>query len=336
MSMTQPVSTRLQKPATCVALAMVLACYAGAGPAFAQSSIVGTLTVDGATTKLTQVYVTREASPNEAGQHYVLVLATDRAVAPADRTPDRLAALAASGTLQGVRLRWRDGSDGIDVVPYHKGIAESGRAVRSLATMNVLGLEPRRVQTEFKARMLGQTWFFNALVKAEVVEGGTAVLEPDAAPAAAAAGAGRSAKQVLAGMGYEFTPAAFFQAIGDKHADAVTSFLEAGMSPKIANDQGYPPLNYAVLMCTPGSDGELAVVQALIAGGADVSSRESTNDTTALIGGMQACAPATLEALVKAGANPSVKTKTGISALQLAEIFQRADVAAMLRKAGAQ
>lgn len=334
--MTLPVSTRRQRAAIRSVLAMVLVCGVCPDAALAQGSVVGTVTVNGTTTKLTQVYVTREASPTDAGQHFVLVLATDRAVAAADRTPDRLSALAAAGSLQGVKLRWLDGSDDIAVVPYHKSIPESGRAVRSLATLNVLGLEPRRVQAEFKARMLGQTWFFNAVVKADVVEGGTAVLEPDAAPAPAGAGGGGSAKQVLAGMGYEFTPAAFFQAIGDKRAAAVAAFLEAGMSPKAANDQGYPPLNYAVLMCTPGSDDELAVVRALIAGGADVSSQESTNETTALIGGMQACALATLEALVKAGASPSVKTKAGISALQLAEIFQRADVAAMLRKAGAK
>jgi len=313
----------------------------GIGRAWAQDSALGTFTVAGKTTKFTNVYATMEASPTDEAQKYLMLLVTDAPVPAADRATDRLAALAASGAIHAVKLRWRYGADDIAVVPFHAAIPETGRAFASMSTVNLSALDDKRVNAEFKSKMLGQTWFFNAIVKAAIVAGGTAVLEPGVptpAPTAGAAGEGgaMAAKRELAGMGYEFTPDAFFQAIGDRKAAAVAAFMKAGMSPNQKNDQKRFALNHAVLFCAQSADESAAVIQALVAGKADVKTKDPDNGTTALVGAVQSCSAAAVEALVKAGSDLTAKSNGGMTALGLAQIFQRSDVVAVLQKAGAK
>jgi hypothetical protein len=189
--------------------------------------------------------------------------------------------------------------------------------------------------------MLGQTWFFNALIKAAIVSGGTAVLEPavDAPASNAGAGAGSTPtalKQRLGGMGYEFTPAAFFQAIGESKPDAVKLFLQAGMSPNLKNDQNRYAINHSVLFCAHAPEPSEAVILALIAGKADVKTKDPDNGTTALVGAVQSCSATVVAALVKAGSDLTAKSNGGMTALQLARIFSRAEVVEVLEKAGAK
>ena len=321
----------------------LLVLLALATPGAAQDSAIGTFTVDGQTTRFSYVYATLATDPANPAQEYLLLLASNVAVAPPDQAPDRLKALAAAGTLRAVRIRWKQGVDDLSVVPYHASVADSGTAFPGLSTLNLTAYDGKRVHAEFKAKMLGQTWFFNAIVKAAVVKGGVAALEPDApsrtpdtTPGAGAAANPTAIKRELGGMRYEFTPEAFFQAIGDHNPKAVALFIQAGMSPNQKNDQNRFALNHAVLFCASAPDDAAAVIAALVAGKADVKSKDPDNGTTALVGAVQSCPPAAIETLVKAGSDLGARSNGGMTALQLANIFQRTDVAAVLQKAGAK
>src|SRR3954471_7553216 len=157
-----------------------------AAPSAAADKAIGTFTVDGKTVRFTEVYASLERDPVEAGRKYLMLLVTDVPVAPADRAPDRLLAKAKAGTIHAVRIRWVYGEDNVTVTPYHRDIAESGRAFQRFATLNLSKFDDSSVDAEFKAKMLGQTWFFNAIVKAAVAPGGVATLEPDVPLAAEA------------------------------------------------------------------------------------------------------------------------------------------------------
>lgn len=289
------------------------------------------------------MYASRETSPSSPSESYLILLVSDLPIAAADRSPARLTSLASTGKLHAVRLLWRIGFDDIAVVPYHSGIAESGRAFASLSTVNLSALDDKHVNAEFKSKMLGQTWFFNAIVKAAIAQGGVATLEPAvevSLPSPASGPGGKSdpaaTKRALGAKGYEFTPAAFFQAIADRKAEAVTLFIQAGMSPNQKDQQGNFALNYAVLFCAQSADESAAVIRALLAGKADVKTKDPQNGTTALVGATQSCSAAAIEALVKAGSDLNAKANSGMTALQLAKIFQRPDVVAILEKAGAK
>src|SRR5262245_1528655 len=237
----------------------------------------GTFTVDGKTARFTQVYASLDRDPVRADRKYLILLVADVAVAPVDRAPDRLLALAKAGTLHAVRIRWVYGYDSIAVVPYHRDIAESGRAFQGLATLNLSAFDDTNVDAEFKSKMLGQTWHFNAIVKAAVAQGGVAALEPDVpvlaeAPGGAAPGGGDTSalKRQLGQLGYEFKPDAFCQAIGDRNVAAVDLFLRAGMSPNVKDEEGLYALNHAVQFCGADAAAASAIVVALVKAKGDV------------------------------------------------------------------
>jgi ankyrin repeat protein len=179
-------------------------------------------------------------------------------------------------------------------------------------------------------------------VKAAVANGGVAVLEPDAEPASTAvAGADDPAnmaavRQQIVKMGYELKPEALFQAIGDRNAAAVQLFLKAGISPNAKNEQGRHPLNHAVLFCAADQDQSAAIIIALVNAKSDVKSQDPDNKTTPLVGAVQSCKAEAIDALIKAGSDLGAKSAGGMTALQLADVFGRQDIAALLRKAGAK
>lgn len=309
-----------------------------AGQSAAQDSVLGTFTVSGKTTRFNHVYATLETSPTPQ-QRFLILLVSDVPIAPEDRAPARLGTLAKAGTVRALKLRWRYGDDDIAVVPYHPAVAESGSAFPALSTVNLSALDDTRVHAEFRSKMLGQTWFFNALVKATIARGGIAVLEPEFVVAEAATPPGNdptTLKRTLGGIGYEYRPEAFFQAIADGKADAVQLFIRAGMSPNQKDSQNRYALNYAVLFCAQAPDESAAVIAALLAGKADVNTKDPDNGTTPLVGSVQSCSAAAVDALVKAGSDLTAKSNGGVTALQLAKIFQRAEIVAVLERAGAK
>lgn len=311
------------------------------GSAQAADKVAGTFTVEGKTVRFSAVYATLERDPADAGTKYLMLLVTDVPVAPADRVPARLLALAKAGTLHAVRIRWTYGTDNVTVTPYHRRIAESGHAFQRFATLNLTKFDDTNVDAESKAKMLGQGWYFNAIVKAAVAGGGVATLEPDAPVAAEAplagppaAGDARALERQLGGLGYEFREEAFFRAIGDRNVDAVNLFLQVGMSPNVKNDQGRYALNHAVLFCGQDAATASAVIIALVRSKGDVKTKDPDNKTTPLVGAVQSCTLDAVQALIAAGSDLSATSAGGMTALQLADIFQKAEIAAALRKAG--
>ena len=323
--------------------ASALSAFVAVGSASAADKVTGTFTVEGQTIRFAQVYASLEGDPADASRQYLTLLVADVPVAPADRAPDRLLTLAKAGTVHAVRIRWTYGEDNVTVTPYHRDIAESGRAFQRFATLNLSKFDDTNVDAEFKSKMLGQTWHFNASIKAAVAQGGIATLEPDAEPLAespiadtpGATDAG-ALKRQLGGLGYEFKPEAFFQAIGDRNVAAVELFLRVGMSPNVKNEQGRYALNHAVLFCGQDAATASAVVVALVKAKGDVKTKDPDNKTTPLVGAVQSCNVDTVEALIAAGSDLSAKSAGGMTALQLADIFQRSEIAAALRKAGAK
>ena len=305
--------------------------------------VTGTFTVEGQTIRFAQVYASLERDPADASRKYLTLLVADVPVAPADRAPDRLLALAKAGTVHAVRIRWTYGEDNVTVTPYHRDIGDSGRAFQRFATLNLSKFDDTNVDAEFKSKMLGQTWHFNASIKAAVAQGGIATLEPDVEPLAESPSADKpgatdaaALKRQLGGLGYEFKPEAFFQAIGDRNVAAVELFLQAGMSPNIKNEQGRYALNHAVLFCGQDAATASAVVVALVKAKGDVKTKDPDNKTTPLVGAVQSCNVNAVDALIAAGSDLSAKSAGGMTALQLADIFQRSEIAAALRKAGAK
>jgi hypothetical protein len=312
-------------------------------PAAAADKATGTFTVAGKTVRFSEVYATLEPDPEQSSRLYLMLLVVDVPVAPADRTPDRLLTLAKAGTLHAVRIRWTRGADSVTVAPYHRDVPDSGRAFQQFATINLSRFDDNNVDAEFKSKMLGQAWHFNAVVKAAVAKGDVAVLEPDAdaatdSPAAGTPGGpdATALKRQLGAMGYEFTPEALFQAIRQNNVSAVELFLQAGMSPNTMNEQHRYALNHAVLGCAvdPAKASEVIVV--LVRAKGDVKTKDPDNQTTPLVGAVQSCTVEAVDALIKAGSDLSAKSAGGMTALQLARVFQREDVAALLRTAGAK
>lgn len=125
---------------------------------------------------------------------------------------------------------------------------------------------------------------------------------------------------------------------GDRRCDidAVNLFLQSGMSPNVKNDQGRYALNHAVLFCGQDAATASAVIIALVKGQGDVKTKDPDNKTTPLVGAVQSCTLDAIEALIAAGSDLSAKSAGGATALQLADIFQKAEIAAALRKAGAK
>jgi hypothetical protein len=317
---------------------------------FAADTVSGTFTA-GAPVRLTHVYASLEADKRVATRTYLMILVSDVAVAPsAQSDPPNHNALASAGTLHAVRIRWVQGTDAISVVPYHSRIADSGLARPSAATVNVTKLSDTLIDAQFKSKMLGQTWTFDATVKAAISRGGSATLEPDEALVSDASGGpgkpslggktgtpdATASKMKLGSMGFEYTQAGFFQAIGRHNVDAVNLYLAAGMSPNQKDARGRYALNQAVLTCGQQAYEGSAVIISLLAAKADVKTTDPDNKTTALVGAVQSCNIDAINALIKAGSDLNAKSAAGTTALQLATIFQRADIADALRKAGAK
>jgi len=273
-----------------------------------------------------------------------VILASDRKVAEADRTIARLAELARDGKLHAVRILWRVGTDTVRVVPYDAALSQSGRMGPERPTINLRRYGSGKLDAEFRSKMVGQDWHFHANVKAGVAEGGVAEIEPEAEIGEAAesgsgsASAGGDRKIALGKLGYEYTEEMFRSAIADGSLDAVRLFLQIGMSPNAHDkDEGHPLLLAAGLCGNPAAEKQRSqILEALVAGGANVKVKDE-NSSTALIWAVQTgCSPSAIAALLKAGADPNAKAKGGATPLMFAEIFQRTEIAEMLRKAGAR
>ena len=310
--------------------------------AFADDAL-GTLTVKGKTTILKEVVAAEQADPKDPSDHWLVILASDRRVAEGDRTVVRLTELAKGGKLHAVRILWHVGTDGLHAVPYDAALPESGRMGLEHPTIDLRRYGKGRVDAEFQSKMVGQDWHFHANVKAAVAEGGVVELEPAAEePAEAAGGAGGSDSQpkkvALGKLGYEYTEGMFVHAVSDGSLDAVRLFLQIGMSPNAHGKSDPHPMLHASQLCANQTESKprSEILEALVAAGGDVKAKDENSSTPLLWAVQTGCTPSAVRALLKAGADPNAKAKAGATPLMFAEIFQRTEIAEMLKKAGAK
>jgi hypothetical protein len=308
---------------------------------------LGTLTVKGKTTVLHAVAASEETDPKDATQKWLVILASDKKVAEADRTVARLTELARDGKLHAVRILWRVGMDSLYVAPYDPALSQSGRRSLQHPTINLRAFGSGTVDAEFESKMLGQDWHFHANVKAKVAEGGTLELEPEAelsadfgpsGGAAAGAGKGGAGKVELGQLGYSYDEKSFYHAVADGNLDAVKLFLQLGMSPNAHAKGDLHPMILSSQLCSnqPESKPRSDVLIALVAKGGDVKAKDENSSTPLLWAVQGGCSPAAVQALLKAGADPNAKAKAGATPLMFAEIFNRTEIAEILRKAGAK
>jgi len=307
-------------------------------PARADDAL-GTLTVKGKTTILRNVAVAEQADPKSPSDHWLVILASDRPV-EGERTIARLTELARDGKLHAVRILWRVGSDTVRAVPYEPALPESGRMGSERPTIDLRRYGKGRVDAEFQSKMVGQDWHFHANVKAAVAEGGVVELEPEAEePAEGAAGSGPPSQKVALGkLGYEYTEGMFLHAVSDGNLDAVRLFLQIGMSANAHEKSDPHPMLQAAQLCgnQPESKPRSEILVALVAAGGDVKAKDENASTPLLWAAQTGCTPSAVRALLKAGADPNTKAKGGATPLMFAEIFQRKEIADILRAAGAK
>ena len=309
-------------------------------PALAADQALGTLTVKGKTTVLKEVAAAEQADPKNPDQKWLVILASDRKVAEADRTVARLTELARDGKLHAVRILWKVGVDTLYAVPYDAALPDSGKRGSEHPTIDLRRFGDGRLDAEFQSKMLGQDWHFHANLKAVVASGGVAEIEPEAEESADAAPAGGADadKKALGKMGYAYTDSMFYHAVADGSVDAVHLFLKAGMSANAHGKGDLHPMILAAQQCAnqPESKPRSEVLQTLTAAGGDVKVKDE-NGSTPLLWAVQAgCTPAAVSALLKAGADPNAKAKGGATPMMYAEVFQRTEIAEILRKAGAK
>src|ERR1700736_1815957 len=77
--------------------ASALFAFVAVASASAADKVTGTFTAEGQTIRFAQVYASLERAPADASRKYLTLLVADVPVAPADRAPDRLPALAKAG-----------------------------------------------------------------------------------------------------------------------------------------------------------------------------------------------------------------------------------------------
>jgi uncharacterized protein len=309
----------------------------------ATDATVGTLTVKGKATPLTHGYATVQQDPDDAERSWLVVLVTNVPVKEADRTPARLAELAAAGTVKAVRVLWLEGYDTVFAVPYHQALPQSGRRGSERPTINLDRYDDQRYEGYVRSKMLGQDWFFDVHVKTDITRGGVAELEPaivEEEPSGASAPPGNdktASKRELGKLGYEYTGEMFERAAQDANAEAVRLFLAAGMSPNTSEGTDRHPLLLATTQCAYGHEIEaFEIVKALLGAGAkaDAGARDGI---TPLLNAAQYCTgPDIVKALIAAGADVNTKAPGGATPLMFAKIFNKKEIEAELRKAGAK
>jgi len=314
-----------------------------AAVAAAGDSVVGTLTVKGKPAILKYVTAAMQTDPDDAGRSWLVVLASDVPVAEADRTPARLGELAAAGKVKAVRFLWLDGTDTLFAVPYHQALSQTGHRGSVTPSIDLERYDGTRFEGTVKSKMMGQDWFFQAQVKAALTKGGVAEIEPAAAEEESAAGSAAPAddktakKTSLARLGYEYTPDMFEHALHDSKVEAVKLFLDLGMPANTKDGPDRQPLAVAVTQCSYAHEAEaLEMAKALLAAGAKVDAG-AKNGITPLLSAAQFCTGTDIvELLIKAGANVNTKAPGGATPLMFAKIFSKAEIEAVLRKAGAK
>lgn len=323
-------------------LACLVMTVVPAAMAFSADGTRGTLTVKGKATPLTHGYAAVQQDPEDAERTWLVILVANVPVALEDRTPARLAELAAAGTLKAVRVTWLEGYDTVFAAPYHQALSQSGRRTPEHPTVNLDRYDEKRYEGYVKSKMLGQDWFFDVHVKCDLTRGGVAELEPaiveeEGAVTAPPKDEKTASKLALAKLGYEYTPEMWEHAIQDASVEAVSLFLAAGMSPDTGESTDRHTLLLAVTQCAYEHEAEaFEITKALLAAGAKVESGAKDGITPLLTAAQHCQGVEIVEALIARGANVNTKAPGGATPLMFAKIFAKKAIEDALRRAGAK
>lgn len=160
---------------------------------------------------------------------------------------------------------------------------------------------------------------------------------PPAPPAAGTVGPRRKpatvtpaeARKKLEELSLPYDEKVFFASASEGKADVVELFLAAGLNPNVKDAATWTGLMLAA------EKGHSAVIQALVDGGADLEVKDREGNTALTWGAGEGQLEA-VKTLVAAGANVNTENVSGTSPLARALLFNRAEVAEELRKAGAK
>ena len=317
----------------------------------AADTVTGTFTVQGKTHIFKQVSVTKTSDPAKPSESYLVVLVSDVPVAAEDRKVSRLAELAKAGKVRAIRIVWKEGFDSVTATPFHAALADNGQPTTGGAIIDLQAYDDKRLESQIKSKALGQDWHFNARLKADVQPApwdaedfGDPVpvlaptgLERDTKVEKGPAPSATELKRALGRHGYEYTGEAFSNAVKDGKLEAVELFLKIGMSADTKDAGGYPVLMSAAMMCTRDPVGSRTdIVKALLGAKATVDPRDQNGSTPLLWAVSTQCPADMVAAFIAAGANVNAKAKGGGTPMMFAKVFNRSDLIAMLRKAGAK
>jgi hypothetical protein len=310
----------------------------------AEDEVVGTFTVHGKTTTFKHVYASRQADPDTPGVDDLVLLLSDVPLPEADRSSSRLLGLASNGRVHALKLRWREGSDDIAAVPYHAAIPQSGSTVHHLGMIDLQELTDEKIAVRTESHKLGQDWHYSARLRAALHRGGTAEIEPEAdavatsdKPLAGEAGDPLFAlKKELGRQGYEYNAENFVTAVKDGQLEAVKLFLQGGMSANTKAGDQHAMIMAATLCASDPQEARGPVILALLAAKGDPNARDETNATALLRAVQMGCDPEVIRAMIKAGADVNARAKGGGTPLMLAKALNRAEIAEILRAAGAK
>ena len=336
----EPARSPAARIARAVPVFLAVAFLAFAPSAPGAGTALGTLTVKGKTTTLKHVVITRETDPADPDRFWLVVLATDRPVEPADRLPVRLRALAADGKVKGVRVLWAEGYDRVEAVPYHVDLEVSGMRGPERPTLDLKAYDEKNLEAEVRSKMMGQDWHFQLRLEGPVAKGGVFETEPEATVASRDTGQDASPEKAkkleLGRLGYEYTEETFFHAVKDGNVPAVKLFLDLGQSANAVESATGHVLVTATTFCAhEPKENRGEIVKILLAAGAHPKAADS-NDASALLWASQSCPVDVVEALLRAGADVNDRAKGSATPLMMAEVFNRQDVIRVLKAAGAK
>lgn len=313
-----------------------------AAPAWAagKTTASGTLTIDGKPTVMKFGWASLGHDADNDRDVLVLLFA-DRDLPAADRTPARLAELSAAGKLSALRILWSTGFDWVRAAPYQAGLPGSGKLAAENPTLNLDAFDEVNIKADAVSKRVGQKVHYSVQIEGPIEKVAAveieeaAVVEEEPSPAGAAGGDAKSQKLRLGKLGYEFDAENFFRAVVDGNLEAVEIFLKLGQSPNISEYD-----NQLMIIAADRCDDEptanrTPILKALLAAGGDPNTKD-INNATPLIWAAQFCDAEGVKALIAAKGNVNAKAKGGATPLMMANVFNRTEIVAILKKAGAK
>ena len=187
---------------------------------------LGTFTVNGKTTTWKQIYVSRHEDVDRPSQHFLIVLLADRQVPRGRPGPRTTAGTRRRRPIAGHPDGLARGLDGIATTAFHRNVEDSGRVTKQRRHPRPDAVyDERELEAQFKSKMLGQDWHFNAFFKGRITQGAPMKAPDMDGPRPTTyvpKGNDPSAiKREVGSKGFEWTNEGFFQAVAEADVEAV-------------------------------------------------------------------------------------------------------------------